>query len=170
MNERQPMQIEGRLIGTGLRFGIVVSRFNEFITKQLLEGCLQTLRRHGVNNDFIEIMWCPGSFEIPLVAKQAASANRFDAVICLGAIIRGETSHYDHVANQAASGIAQVALETNVPTIFGVITTDTTEQALERAGIKAGNKGSDAAMSAIEMVNVLAAMKTANEVGQAIQA
>jgi 6,7-dimethyl-8-ribityllumazine synthase len=167
MNDKEPVHVEGRLIATGLRFAVVVGRFNDFITKELLAGCLQTLRRHGADNDGIEVMWCPGSFEIPLVAKQAALSNRFDAVICLGAVIRGATTHYDFVAGQAASGIASVSLETNVPTIFGVITTETIEQAIERAGTKAGNKGSEAAVAAIEMVNLLAAMKTQNELGRA---
>jgi len=166
MKDQEPVTIEGRLIATGLRFAVVVSRFNDFITKELLEGCLQTLRRHGADNDGIEVMWCPGAFEIPLVAKQAALTNRFDAIICLGAVIRGATTHYDFVAGQAASGIASVSLETNVPTIFGVITTETIEQAIERAGTKAGNKGSEAAVGAIEMANLLAAMKTQSEVGR----
>jgi 6,7-dimethyl-8-ribityllumazine synthase len=170
MNDKAPLEVEGRLIATGLRFGIVVSRFNDFITKELLAGCLQTLRRHGADNDGIEVMWCPGAFEIPLVAKQAALTNRFDAIICLGAVIRGATSHYDFVAGQAASGVASVSLETNVPTIFGVITTETIEQAIERAGTKAGNKGSEAAAAAIEMANLLAAMKTQSELGRAAHA
>jgi 6,7-dimethyl-8-ribityllumazine synthase len=170
MNDKEPLEIEGRLIATGLRFGIVVSRFNDFITKELLAGCLQTLRRHGADNDGIEVMWCPGSFEIPLVAKQAALTNRFDAVICLGAVIRGATTHFDFVAGQAASGVASVSLETNVPTIFGVITTETIEQAIERAGTKLGNKGSEAAAAAIEMANLLAAMKTQSELGRAARA
>jgi 6,7-dimethyl-8-ribityllumazine synthase len=163
----QPTVIEGRLIATGLRFAIVVSRFNDFITSKLLQGCLDTLRRHGADNSQIEVMHCPGAFEIPLVAKQAALSGRFDAVICLGAIIRGSTSHFDHVAGQSAGGIANVGLETGVPTIFGVLTTETVEQAIERAGSKAGNKGNDAATAAIEMVNLLASMRTANELGRA---
>ncbi len=164
----EPTYIEGRLIATGLRFAVIVSRFNDFITLRLLEGCLDTLRRHGCDNQQIEVMYCPGSFEIPLVAKQAAQTGRFDAVICLGAIIRGSTSHYDHVAGQTASGIANVGLETGVPTIFGVLTTETIEQAIERAGTKAGNKGNDAATAAIEMANLLASMRTANELGRAV--
>lgn len=167
MNQEKPLQIEGRLLAMGLRFAVVVSRFNEFITKELLDGCLKSLQRHGAENKQIEVMWCPGSFEIPLIAKQAALSKRFDAVICLGAIIRGATTHYDHVAAQTANGIAQVSLETAVPTIFGVITTDTIEQAIERAGTKAGNKGSDAAIAAIEMANVLAALRTQNELSGA---
>jgi 6,7-dimethyl-8-ribityllumazine synthase len=130
----------------------------------LLQGCLDTLKRHGADPKHIEVMWCPGAFEIPLVAKQAASSGRYDSVICLGAIIRGATAHFDYVAGQSAAGIAQAALETNVPVIFGVVTTDTIEQAIERAGTKSGNKGSDAALAAIEMANLLAAMKTKTEV------
>lgn len=160
-----PVVIEGRLIATGLRFGIVVSRFNDFITSKLLEGCLNTLKRHGADLQHVEVMWCPGAFEIPLVAKQAASTQRYDAVICLGAIIRGATAHFDYVAGQNASGIAQVSQDTNIPTIYGVVTTDTIEQAIERAGTKSGNKGSDAAVAAIEMANLLAAIKTQAEVG-----
>lgn len=163
MQEEQPIITQGILIATGLRFAIIISRFNDFITKQLLEGCLDTLRRHGANNQSIEIFWCPGSFEIPIVAKQVASTNQFDAIICLGAIIRGATSHYDHVAGQAASGIAQVGLETGIPTIFGVLTTETIEQAIERAGTKAGNKGNDAACAAIEMVNLLNDLRRRHE-------
>lgn len=167
MAEQKPTVVQGRLIATGLRFAVVVSRFNEFITTRLLEGSLDTLRRHGADNQLIEVIWCPGAFEIPIVAKQAAASARFDAVICLGAVVRGSTPHFDHVAGQCASGIASVGLETGVPTIFGVLTTDTVEQAIERAGSKAGNKGADAAMAAIEMVNLLAAMRTQSELGQA---
>lgn len=148
---------EGELSGRGRRFAIVVGRFNELIGKQLLEGALGGLRRHGVAEDDIVVAWAPGAFEIPLVAKRLARAN-FDAVICLGAVIRGATSHYDHVAGGVASGIATVSLETGVPVIFGVLTTDTIEQAIERAGAKAGNKGFDAAVAAIEMANLLAAI------------
>jgi 6,7-dimethyl-8-ribityllumazine synthase len=164
MIDDQPARIEGRLIGTGLRFAIVVSRFNQFITDKLLEGCLDSLRRHGVENQAIEVIWCPGAMEIPLVAKQAAISNRFDAVICLGAVIRGATPHFDYVAGESASGIARISLETGTPTIFGVLTTETVEQAIERAGTKGGNKGADAAQTAIEMVNLLAAMRTRSEV------
>jgi 6,7-dimethyl-8-ribityllumazine synthase len=158
--------VQGRLIATGLRFGIVVSRFNDFITAKLLEACVGTLTSHGASESAIEVMWCPGAFEIPVVAKQAGLSGRFDAVICLGCVIRGATTHYDYVAGQCASGIASVALETSVPTIFGVLTTENIEQAIERAGTKAGNKGADAAMAAIEMANLLAAMKTQNELAQ----
>ena len=163
-NERHgPVIVEGRLIATGLSFAVVVSRFNDFVTRQLLDGCLDALRRHGADDRSIEIIWCPGAFEIPLVAKQAALSGRFDAIICLGAIIRGATPHFDYVAGQSASGIAAIAVETGVPTIYGVLTTETIEQAVERSGAKSGNKGADAAVTAIEMVNVLAAMKTQNE-------
>ena len=166
MHEDQPIITQGRLIATGLRFAIVVSRFNDFITKQLLEGCLDTLRRHGADNQLIEIIWVPGSFEIAITAKEIANTAKFDAIICLGAIIRGSTTHFDHVAGQAASGIAQVGLDTGVPTIFGVITTETIEQAIERAGTKAGNKGSDAAIAAIEMVNLLSDLRRRHESSQ----
>ena len=170
MQEDQPIVTQGRLIATGLRFAVIVSRFNDFITKQLLEGCLDTLRRHGADNQLIEVVWCPGSFEIPVTAKQLAQTSKFDAVICLGAIIRGATSHYDHVAAQTASGIAQVGLETGVPTIFGVITTESIEQAIERAGTKAGNKGNDAAVAAIEMVNLFADLRRRHESAQKVSA
>jgi 6,7-dimethyl-8-ribityllumazine synthase len=155
MHQGQPTTIEGRLIATGLRFAIIVSRFNESITTKLLEGCVDTLRRHGVDNQYIEIIWCPGAFEIPFVAKQAARTGKFDAIICLGAVIRGETPHFDYVCDQATRGIGQVGLETNIPTVFGVLTTDNMEQALDRVGGKAGHKGSEAAFAAIEMVNLL---------------
>jgi len=164
---RGPIEIEGRLIATGLRFAIVVSRFNDLITNSLVDGCLDSLRRHGAEDGLMEIIWCPGAFEIPLVAKQAALTGRFDAVICLGAVIRGSTPHFDYVAGEAASGIARVSNETGVPTIFGILTTDTIEQAIERAGTKAGNKGVDAAVTAIEMVNLLAAIKTKSTIRDA---
>lgn len=161
---RGPVVLEGRLIATGLRFGIVISRFNELITNNLLQGCLDALRRHGAEDSAIEVMWCPGAFEIPLVAKQAALTGRFDAIVCLGAVIRGATPHFDHVAGQSASGIASTALETGLPIIYGVLTTESIEQALERAGTKAGNKGADAALAAIEMANLLAAIKTQSNI------
>jgi 6,7-dimethyl-8-ribityllumazine synthase len=145
---------QGSLIGTGLKIGIVISRFNEFITSKLLGGALDTLERHGVNLDDIEVAWVPGSFEIPIAADKMASSKKYDAVICLGALIRGSTPHFDYIAAEASKGIAQVGLKTGVPTIFGVITTENIEQAIERAGTKVGNKGSDAAMTAIEMVNL----------------
>ncbi|MBI3979011.1 MAG: 6,7-dimethyl-8-ribityllumazine synthase [Chloroflexi bacterium] len=149
---------EGNLVGTGLRFGIVVARFNELITRQLLLGAEEALRRHGVGDDAVDVAWVPGSFEIPLVARRLAESGRYDAVICLGAVIRGATSHYDHIAGGVTSGVAQVSLQTGVPCIFGVLTTENIEQAIERAGTKAGNKGADAAVTAIEMANLLRAV------------
>lgn len=145
---------EGKLIGEGLKFGIIVSRFNEFITSKLLGGCLDTLNRHGVDMDSVEISWVPGAFEIPLVAKKMA-AKDYDGVICLGAVIRGSTPHFDYVAAEVTKGIAHVTLDSEKPVIYGVITADTLEQAIERAGTKAGNKGADAALTAIEMANLL---------------
>lgn len=149
---------EGQLIGEGLRFAVVVSRFNEFITGKLLDGARDGMQRHGVADDDIDVIWAPGSFEIPLVAKRAAESGRYHAVICLGAVIRGATPHFDYVASEVAKGVAAVGLDTGVPTIFGVLTTDTIEQAIERAGTKAGNKGFAAAASAIEMANLLQAL------------
>jgi len=146
---------QGRLVAGKHRFGVVVSRFNEIISAKLLVGCLDALERHGVAADAIDVAWTPGSFEIPVVAKRMAESGQYGAVICLGAVIRGATPHFGYIANEAAKGIAQIALATGVPTIFGVITTDTIEQAIERAGTKAGNKGADAAASAIEMANLL---------------
>ena len=145
---------QGALIGTGMKIGIVISRFNEFITSKLLGGALDALERHGVNLDDVEVAWVPGSFEIPIAADKMALSGKYDAVICLGALIRGATPHFDYIAAEASKGIAQVGMKTGVPTIFGVITTESIEQAIERAGTKAGNKGSDAAMSAIEMANL----------------
>jgi 6,7-dimethyl-8-ribityllumazine synthase len=153
-----PKVIEGELIGSGMSFGIVVSRFNELITSKLLGACVDTLRRHGVDDENIEVMWCPGAYEIPFVAGKAARTAKYDAVICLGAVIRGATSHYDIVCSECAKGVASVGMETGVPTIFGVVTTDSIEQAIERAGTKAGNKGADAATAAIEMANLVRAM------------
>ncbi|MFO7311451.1 MAG: 6,7-dimethyl-8-ribityllumazine synthase [Bacillota bacterium] len=150
-----PRILEGHLSAEGLRFAIVVSRFNELITSQLLQGALEGLRRHGARDEQITVAWVPGSFEIPLVAQRLAKSGRFDAVIAIGAVIRGATPHFDYVAGAAASGISQAALQTGVPVIFGVLTTDTIEQALERAGTKAGNRGWDAAVTAIEMANLL---------------
>ncbi|WP_196593232.1 6,7-dimethyl-8-ribityllumazine synthase [Pectinatus sottacetonis] len=147
--------IEGHLTAKGLKFGIIVARFNEFITNKLLSGALDTLNRHDVNQDDITVAWVPGAFEIPIVAKKMALSNNYDAVICLGAVIRGSTTHYDYVCNEVSKGVAAVGLSTGVPTIFGVVTTENIEQAVERAGTKAGNKGSDAAMSAIEMADLL---------------
>ena len=147
--------IEGKLIAEGAKFGIVASRFNEFIVSRRLSGALDALRRHGAREEDITAMWVPGAFELPLAAKRMAACGKYDAVICLGAVIRGATSHYDLVCNETAKGIAQVGLQTDVPVLFGVVTTDNIEQAVERAGTKAGNKGFDAAVSAIEMVNLL---------------
>ncbi len=148
-------KIEGKLNGKGLKIGIVVGRFNEFISGKLLEGSLDALRRHDTSEDDVEVAWVPGSYEIPLVAKKMAATDKYDAVICLGAVIRGSTPHFDYVANEVAKGVAMVGLETGKPVIFGVITTDSLEQAIERAGTKSGNKGFDAAMSAIEMANLM---------------
>ena len=149
--------IEGKLIGEQFRFGIIVSRFNEFITSKLLSGCLDALYRHGVDQDNIDIAWVPGAFEIPLAAQKMAPKD-YDAIICLGAVIRGATPHFEYVSAEVTKGIAQVGLNTNKPVIYGVITADTIEQAIERAGTKAGNKGADAAISAIEMVNLFKAI------------
>jgi 6,7-dimethyl-8-ribityllumazine synthase len=146
--------IKGDLLAKGKRFGIVVSRFNEFISSKILEGSIDTLIRQGANDKAIDVAWTPGSFEIPYVAKRMAGSKRYDAVICLGVILRGSTPHFDYVASEAAKGIAKVSLDTNVPCIFGVITADTLEQAIERAGIKEGNKGRQAALVAIEMANL----------------
>ena len=149
-----PTTYEGNLIGTNLRIGIVVSRFNGFITTKLLDGALDSLKRHGVNLEDVDVFWTPGSFEIPATAKRLAEKGRYDAIVCLGAVIRGATPHFDYVANESAKGIAQVGLNTGIPVIYGVITTDTIEQAIERAGTKAGNKGAEAAVTAIEMANL----------------
>ncbi len=146
---------EGQMSGRGLKIAIVVARFNEFITSKLLGGALDVLKRHEVEEENISVAWVPGSFEIPLVAKKMAESKKFDAVICLGAVIRGATTHYDYVCNEVSKGIAAVGLQTEIPVIFGVVTTENIQQAIERAGTKAGNKGSDAAMSAIEMANLL---------------
>ena len=146
---------EGKLLGKGLKFGLVASRFNEFITKKLLEGAQDALVRHGVNEEDIEIAWVPGSFEIPLVAKKLTQTKRYDAVICLGAVIRGGTPHFDYIAAEVTKGIAKVGLDVGLPVIYGIITADTLEQAIERAGTKAGNKGFEAAMSAIEMADLV---------------
>ncbi|MFD3155474.1 6,7-dimethyl-8-ribityllumazine synthase [Haloimpatiens sp. FM7330] len=146
---------EGKLIAKELKFGIVVGRFNEFIGSKLLSGAIDALKRHGAKEEDIEITWVPGAFEIPLMAKKMAKANKYDAVICLGAVIRGATSHFDYVSNEVSKGIASVSLETEVPVIFGVLTTDSIEQAIERAGTKAGNKGYESGVTAIEMANLL---------------
>ena len=145
---------EAQLIGTELKIGVVVGRFNEFITAKLLDGALDGLKRHGVAEENIDIAWVPGAFEVPLIAKKMAEANKYDAIIGLGTVIRGSTTHYDYVCNEAAKGIASVSLSTGVPIIFGIVTTETIEQAIERAGTKVGNKGYDSAVSAIEMANL----------------
>jgi len=146
---------EGKLTVEKGRFAIVIGRFNEFIGSKLLSGCIDALKRHGVSEENIEMAWVPGSFEIPLVAKKFAESGKYDAIITLGAVIRGSTPHFDYVAAEISKGVAQVGLSTSVPVIFGVLTTDNIEQAIERAGAKSGNKGSEAAKSAIEMVNLL---------------
>ncbi len=146
---------EGMLLGEGLKFGVVVSRFNEFVTKKLLEGAQDALLRHGVSEGDIDIAWAPGSFEIPLIAQKLAQTKRYDAVICLGAVIRGATPHFEYIAAEVTKGIAKVGLEAGLPISYGIITADSLEQAIERAGTKAGNKGFDAAVDAIEMANLL---------------
>jgi 6,7-dimethyl-8-ribityllumazine synthase len=151
-------EFEGQLGGDGLRVAVVVSRFNELITGQLLEGARDGLRRHGVDNEGVDVVWVPGSLEIPVVARRLAESGRYDAIICLGAVIRGATTHFEYVAAGVAQGVARVALDSGVPAIFGVLTTDTVEQALERAGTKQGNKGWDAALAAIETANVIRAI------------
>jgi len=149
----------GELLGEGLKFAVVVSRFNDFITSKLLEGAQDTLSRHGVRDADIDIAWTPGSFEIPLIAKKLAESGRYDAVVCLGAVIRGGTPHFDYIAAEVSKGIAKVGLDTGLPVILGVVTADTLEQAIERAGTKAGNYGSQAALHAIEMANLGKAIK-----------
>lgn len=150
---------EGDFSTPGGRFAVVVARFNESITSSLLAGCRDTLRRHGVGDDRVDVAWVPGALEIPLVAKTLADSNRYVSVICLGCVIRGETGHYDHVAGQTASGVLQAGLGSGIPVIFGVLTTDTVEQALNRSGLKAGNKGIDAALAALEMVNLMKTLR-----------
>ncbi len=147
--------IEGNITAKGLRFAIVASRFNEFITSKLLAGALDMLHRHGAAESAVDVVWVPGAFEIPLAAKKLAETGRYDAVICVGAVIRGATSHYDYVCNEVSKGVAQAGLSTGVPVIFSVVTTENIEQAVERAGTKAGNKGADGAMAAMEMANLL---------------
>jgi 6,7-dimethyl-8-ribityllumazine synthase len=154
MNKNDYQVIQGDLLGKGFKFCIIVSRFNEFISNKLLEGAIDCLERHGTERTNMVITWVPGSFEIPLVAQRMAASGKYDALICLGAVIRGATKHFDFVASEAAKGIAQASLKTGVPVIFGVITTENIEQAIERAGTKAGNKGYSAAESALEMVNL----------------
>lgn len=147
--------LEGNLVASGMKVGIVVSRFNSFITSKLLDGCEDGLKRHGVKDDEITCAWVPGAFEIPLVAEKMAESGKYDAVICLGAVIRGSTTHYDYVCNEVSKGVAQVGLKSKIPVLFGVVTTENIEQAIERSGTKAGNKGYDCALSAIEMVNLI---------------
>lgn len=147
-------EIKAELTGKGHRFGIVVSRFNEFITAKLLEGACDTLIRHGASENSIEAVWVPGAFEIPYVAQKMAKTKKYDAILCLGTVIRGSTPHFDYIANETAKGIAKVAMDSGIPCVFGVITADTLEQAIERAGTKDGNKGRDAALSAIELANL----------------
>lgn len=146
---------EGKLVADGMKVGIVAARFNEFIVSKLLSGAIDGLTRHDVKEEDIEVAWVPGAFEIPLAAAKMAKSKKYDAVICLGTVIRGATSHYDYVCNEVSKGVAHVGLETGIPVLFGVVTTENIEQAIERAGTKAGNKGYDCAMSAIEMVNLL---------------
>ncbi|MFH1564133.1 MAG: 6,7-dimethyl-8-ribityllumazine synthase [Nitrospirota bacterium] len=145
---------EGKLDAKGLKIGIIASRFNEFITSKLIDGCLDALIRHGVEEEDVEMVKVPGSFEIPYLAKKLADTKKYDAVICLGVVIRGETPHFNYICNEVSKGIANVSLETGIPVIFGIITSETIEQAIERAGTKSGNKGFDAALSAIEMANL----------------
>ncbi|HEY8530461.1 MAG TPA: 6,7-dimethyl-8-ribityllumazine synthase [Paenibacillaceae bacterium] len=153
-----PNVYEGHFSAQGLKFAIVVSRFNELISSKLLGGALDALRRHGAKDEDVDVAWVPGSFEIPLIARKMAESGKYNAVIALGAVIRGATPHFDYVSNEVSKGVAAAAMQTGVPVIFGVLTTDTIEQALERAGTKAGNKGWDAAMSAIETANLLKAL------------
>lgn len=150
---------EGNLTAEKGKYGIIIGRFNEFIGSKLLSGCIDALKRHGVSEEDIEMAWVPGAFEIPLTAKKMAESGKYDAIITLGAIIRGSTPHFDYVAAELSKGVAQVSLNTSLPVIFGVLTTDNIEQAIERAGTKSGNKGADAAKSAIEMVNLLNSFK-----------
>lgn len=146
---------EGKLVSKGIKIGIVAARFNEFITSKLLDGALDGLRRHDVRDEDIHVAWVPGAFEIPLIASKISKSGNYDAIICLGAVIRGSTSHYDYVCNEVSKGIASIALDSGIPVMFGVLTTENIEQAIERAGTKAGNKGYDCALSAIEMVNLV---------------
>ena len=150
--------IKADVIGKGKKFGIVISRFNEFISQKLLEGALDTLTRHGVDEKNVVVVWTPGAFEIPIAAQSMANSKKYDAVICLGAIIRGKTPHFDYIASEVAKGVARISLDSGIPCIFGIITADTLEQAIERAGTKEGNKGRDAALTAIEMANLCEAV------------
>ena len=150
--------IEGQLSAQGLRVGIVVARFNEFINSKLLAGALDALKRHGADEDAVDVAWVPGAFEIPMIAQKMAESKKYDAIICLGTVIRGSTSHYDYVCAEVSKGVAHVGMASGIPTMFGVLTTDTIEQAIERAGTKAGNKGFDAAMAAVEMAKLIKAL------------
>ena len=147
--------IQGQLIAKGKKFGIIASRFNDFITNRLLEGCLDTLLRHGAKENEVQVLWVPGSFEIPVIAHRMAKSKKYDAIICLGTVIRGSTPHFDYIASEVAKGVAHVSFTTGIPAIFGIITADSIDQAIERAGTKDGNKGRDAAASAIEMANLV---------------
>lgn len=151
--------LEGKVVAEGMKVGIVVARFNEFITSKLLSGAIDGLVRHDVNEDDVDVAWVPGAFEIPLVASKMAKSRKYDAVICLGAVIRGSTSHYDYVCNEVSKGIAAVSMENDIPVMFGVITTENIEQAIERSGSKAGNKGYECALGAIEMVSLIRKIK-----------
>jgi len=150
---------EGNLVAKGLKFGIVISRFNRFISERLFEGAMDCIKRHNGDENNVTLFWVPGSFELPLIAKKVSISQKYDAVICIGAIIRGETPHFDFIAQEAAKGIAKASFETDIPITFGIITADNIDQAVERAGLKAGNKGWDAALSAIEMANLLKKIK-----------
>ncbi|MFA5357043.1 MAG: 6,7-dimethyl-8-ribityllumazine synthase [Candidatus Omnitrophota bacterium] len=150
---------EGNLIAKGKKFGVIASRFNDFITKELVSGCLDTLIRHGAQDNDLSVAWVPGAFEVPLVAQKLAKSKSYDALVCLGTVIRGSTPHFDYIASEVAKGVSKVSLDSGLPVIFGIITADTIEQAIERAGTKEGNKGRDAALSAIEMVNLLTQVK-----------
>ena len=150
--------LEGKVVAEGIRIGIVVARFNEFIPSKLLGGAIDGLVRHGMNEDDVDVAWVPGAFEIPLIAKKMAKSGKYDAVIALGAVIRGSTSHYDYVCNEVSKGVAAASMESGVPVMFGIVTTENIEQAIERAGTKAGNKGYDCALGAIEMVNLIRTM------------
>jgi 6,7-dimethyl-8-ribityllumazine synthase len=166
-NRNRANYIEGNLSAAGRSFGVVVSRFNDFIVRRLLDGALDAIERHGGDLGSVDVVWVPGSYEIPLAAKQLALSGRYDAIICLGAVIRGATAHFDYVAGGVASGISSVALETNMPVIFGVITTETIEQAIERAGTKLGNKGFEAATVAIEMADLMPQIRERSPEGEA---
>jgi 6,7-dimethyl-8-ribityllumazine synthase len=150
--------LEGKVVAEGIKIGIVVARFNEFITSKLLGGAIDGLVRHGMNEEDVDVAWVPGAFEIPLIAKKMAKSGKYDAVIALGAVIRGSTSHYDYVCNEVSKGVAAASMESGVPVMFGIVTTENIEQAIERAGTKAGNKGYDCALGAIEMVNLIRTM------------